>query len=240
VTPAERLAAVRERIAVAARTSGRDPGAVELVAVSKYHQAFEVRELAAAGQAAFAESRQQDLAAKQAELADLDLVWHFIGRLQTNKATAVARTVDLLHSLDRPALVVPLARGAADRDAPLPVLLQVSLDGDPDRGGAPAADLPRLAALVAAEPALDLAGVMAVASPASEPGPQFDRLRRLAGDLRRDHPTATTISAGMSGDLAAAVAAGATLVRVGTALFAAPEPAGRPPVSRLRGGPGLG
>ncbi len=219
MTAAERLTAVHDRIAAAATAAGRDPAEVGLVAVSKYHPAAAVRDLAAAGQTTYAESRAQDLAAKRAELADLDLRWHFVGRLQTNKAKAVAAVADLVHSLDRAALVRPLARGAESRPAPLPVLLQVSLDDDPDRGGAPAGDLPALAALVAAEPTLALAGVMAVAVPGLDPRPQFDRLAALAAALRREHPSASAVSAGMSGDLEAAVAAGATLVRVGTALF---------------------
>lgn len=222
-SPAARLAAVRGRIDAAATAAGREPGAVGLVAVSKLHPATDIRDLAAAGQATFGESREQDLRAKRAELADAPgLVWHFIGRLQTNKAKAVARESDLVHSLDRAALVTPLARGAADRDRPLPVLMQVSLDrppGEGGRGGAAPGDLHRLADLVAAEPTLELAGVMAVADPASPARPQFDRLVWLAAGLRRGHPGASEISAGMSSDLADAVAAGATLVRVGTALF---------------------
>lgn len=220
---AARLTAVRGRIDAAAKAAGREPGAVGLLAVSKLHPAAAVRDLAAAGQQAFGESRERDLRAKRTELADLPgLAWHFIGRLQSNKAKAVARESDLVHSLDRAALVAPLARGAADRDRPLPVLLQVSLDprpGDGGRGGAAPGDLDRLANLVAAEPTLELAGLMAVADPGSPARPQFDRLVGLAADLRQGHPGAREISAGMSGDLDDAVAAGATLVRVGTALF---------------------
>jgi pyridoxal phosphate enzyme (YggS family) len=219
MTAADRLATVRGRIAAAAVAAGREPSEVGLVAVSKYHPASAVRELVAAGQSTYAESRAQDLTAKQGELADLDVRWHFIGRLQTNKAKAVGAAADLVHSLDRAALVRPLARGAEARSTPLPVLLQVSLDDDPDRGGAATADLPALADLVAAEPTLVLAGVMAVAVPGVDADAQFDRLAAAAAALRRDHPAATAISAGMSGDLEAAVAAGATLVRIGTALF---------------------
>jgi pyridoxal phosphate enzyme (YggS family) len=220
VSAAERLTAVRSRIDAAAIAAGRDPATVHLVAVSKYHSAADVRGLVAAGQTVFGESREQDLRAKRELLADLpELAWHFIGRLQSNKARAVGRLADLVHSLDRAALVAPLARGAAERDTPLPVLLQISLDGDPARGGADPAQLSELAALIGLTPALALAGVMAVAAPTSPPGPQFSRLAQIAADLRAEHPAATTISAGMSGDLEEAVAAGATLVRVGTALF---------------------
>lgn len=222
----DRLASVRARIDHAVRAAGRGPDDVALVAVSKYHPAAAVRALHAAGQVAYAESREQGLRAKQAELADLDLVWHFVGRLQTNKAAAVAREAALVHSLDRPPLVAALAKGAADRSTPLRVLVQVSLDGDPARGGAAPADVQALAALVAAEPMLALAGVMAVAAPDHPARPQFDRLAAIAADLRADYPGATEISAGMSDDLADAVAAGATLVRVGTALFGPRPPAG--------------
>lgn len=220
---ADRLAAVRARLDAAARRAGRDPADVRLVAVSKLHPAADIRAMAAAGQRAYGESREQDLRAKRAELADLpELAWHFLGRLQTNKAKAVARQADLVHSLDREALVAPLAQGASERARPLPVLLQVSLDpvpGEGGRGGCPPAGLERLAELVATEPALELGGVMAVADPGSSARPQFDRLVALATDLRRTQPAAAEISAGMSADLEDAVAAGATLVRVGTALF---------------------
>lgn len=220
--PAERLRAVRDRIDAAARAADREPGDVRLLAVSKLQPAADVRAFAAAGQRAFGESREQDLRAKRAALADLpELIWHFVGRLQTNKARAVAREADLVHSLDRAALVAPLARGAADRDRPLPVLLQVSLDREPGsgRGGADPGDFERLSELVAAEPTLTLAGVMAVPDPDSPAREQFDRLAELATRLRSAHPGATEISAGMSGDFGDAVAAGATLVRIGTALF---------------------
>lgn len=188
------------------------------MAVSKLHAAGDVRALAAEGVRDFGESRAQELAAKVAALDDPDLRWHFVGRLQRNKAKAVGRIASLVHSLDRPGLVAPLAAGAAGR-TPLPVLVQVSLDGDPTRGGVPVGEVPHLAALVAAEPALRLAGVMAVAVPGRPPRPQFARLRGLSEALVREHPGATEISAGMSGDLEDAVREGATLVRVGTALF---------------------
>jgi hypothetical protein len=222
MTAAQRLAAVRARIDAAARGAGRTSADVRLVAVSKLHAADDVRELVAAGQVDFGESRARELAAKAATVDGVH--WHFVGRLQSNKARAVGATASWVHSLDRATLVAPLARGAVGR-APLSTLLQVSLDGDPTRGGADPDELPELAALVAAEPSLRLAGVMAVAAPGEPARPQFARLQAISADLTRDHPEADQISAGMSADLEDAVAEGATLVRVGTALFG-PRPPG--------------
>lgn len=216
MTAAQRLAAVRVRIDEAARAAGRSPADVRLVAVSKLHGVDDVRELVAVGQVDFGESRAQELGAKAAVVGGVQ--WHFIGRLQRNKARAVGAMATWVHSLDRAVLVAPLALGAEGR-APLSVLLQVSLDGDPARGGAVPAQLPELAALVAGEPSLHLAGVMAVAVPSEPARPQFARLRAISADLTRDHPGADQISAGMSDDLEDAVLEGATLVRVGTALF---------------------
>ncbi len=217
-----KLQEVLDRIGAAARVAGREPDAITLVAVSKFHPLAAVRDLAASGQADFGESREQDLRAKAAQ--EPALRWHFVGRLQTNKARSVARLAALVHSLDRASLVGPLARGGVERDSPLPVLLQVSLDGDPSRGGVNPAGLGRLADLVATEAGLHLAGLMAVAAPGRPAAPQFARLAAHAAALRSDHPDATILSAGMSADLEDAVEAGATHVRVGTALFG-PRPA---------------
>jgi pyridoxal phosphate enzyme (YggS family) len=175
------------------------------------------------------ESKDQEAAGKAQELAGLEpaLRWHFVGRLQRNKARSVAGYADVVHSVDRAPLVDALAAGAARADRELGVLLQVSLDGDPDRAGAQPADLPRLAAAVAAAPQLQLRGVMAVAPLGAEPRAAFARLAEVAAGLRSEHPQAGWISAGMSGDLDEAVAEGATHVRVGTALLGR-----RPPLSR--------
>lgn len=222
MTAAERLSAVRARVDGAARAAGRTPADVRIVAVSKLHRVDDVRELLTAGQVDFGESRAQELATKS---ASFDAVhWHFVGRLQRNKARAVGATATWVHSLDRVGLIAPLARGAAGR-APLSVLLQVSLDGDPVRGGAEPRDVPELATLVAEEPSLRLAGVMAVAVPGEPARPQFARLQAISAALTRDHPGADQISAGMSDDLEDAVAEGSTCVRVGTALFG-PRPPG--------------
>ncbi|RBY77197.1 YggS family pyridoxal phosphate-dependent enzyme [Geodermatophilus sp. TF02-6] len=222
-TPADRLQAVRARIAAAARAAGRDPASVTLLAVSKTWPAAAVRELAALGQADFGENRAQELSAKAAELADAPLRWHFVGQLQRNKAAAVARLGAVVHSVDRLPLARALARVGAERGRPVEVFLQVDLGGPEGelaaRGGVDPAAVPALADAVAAEEGVVLRGLMAVAPRGGDPAAAFARLAALAERVRADHPRARELSAGMSADLETAVAAGSTLVRVGTALF---------------------
>ncbi|MGY1673788.1 YggS family pyridoxal phosphate-dependent enzyme [Geodermatophilus sp. SYSU D00710] len=211
-----------------------------LLAISKTVPADDVRALAALGQTAFGENRAQELTAKVAALADLPLEWHFVGQLQRNKAAAVARTGAVVHSLDRAPLARALARAGEDRGRAVDVFVQVDLGGAAgelaERGGAAPDDVPRLAEEVAALPGLRLRGLMAVAPRDEPPGPAFARLAALAERLRADHPAATELSAGMSGDLEEAVAAGATIVRVGTALFGS-RPLTSPRVTRVTGVP---
>jgi PLP dependent protein len=220
---ATNLAAVRARIEAAAVGAGRDPAALTLIAVTKTYPAADIALLAELGVADVGESRDQEAAGKAATLGDLPLRWHFVGRLQTNKARSVARYADVVHSVDRAAVVDALRRAAQDRAVELDVLVQLNLDPDTggDRGGVRPADLPRLADEVAAAPGLRLRGVMLVAPPGLDPAPVFARLAQTAARLRVDHPHADWISAGMSGDLEAAVAHGATHVRVGTGLLGA-------------------
>lgn len=219
----ENLRAVRARIDEAARAAGRDPAAVALLAVSKTWPAAEVRALAGLGQADFGENRAQELIGKAAELADLPLRWHFIGQLQRNKAAAVARLGAVVHSVDRLPLAQALGRAGEAGERAVDVLLQVDLGGPEGelgaRGGADPADVPGLADAVAELPGVRLRGLMAVAPREEAPAPAFARLAELAARVRADHPEAGELSAGMSGDLEDAVAAGATIVRVGTALF---------------------
>jgi pyridoxal phosphate enzyme (YggS family) len=219
----ENLQAVRARIAAAATAAGRDPGSVALLAVSKTWPAAAVRELAALGQVDFGENRAQELLGKAAELPGLALQWHFVGQLQRNKAAAVARLGAVVHSVDRPALVGVLDRAGQEASRPVEVFVQVDLGGPEGdlaaRGGADPDDAARLADAVGEAPGLRLRGLMAVAPRGVDPRPAFDRLAALAARVRADHPGAVDLSAGMSGDLEAAIAAGATVVRVGTALF---------------------
>jgi PLP dependent protein len=218
----ENLRAVRARIADAAQAAGRDPASVSLLAVSKTWPAADVRALAALGQGDFGENRAQELLGKAAELAGTPVRWHFVGQLQRNKAAAVARLGAVVHSVDRPSLAGVLDR-AGQEGRPVEVLLQVDLGGAAGelaaRGGTLPADVPALADLVAGAAGLRLRGLMAVAPRGEDPRPAFDRLAALAARVRADHPEAVELSAGMSADLEAAVAAGSTIVRVGTALF---------------------
>ncbi|MGY1813208.1 YggS family pyridoxal phosphate-dependent enzyme [Blastococcus sp. SYSU D00820] len=222
-TLAENLQAVRARIDDAARAAGRDPASVALLAVSKTWPAEDVRALAALGHRDFGENRAQEMLGKAAELADVDLRWHFVGQLQRNKAAAVARLGAVVHSVDRASLAGTLARVGEEAGRPVEVFLQVDLGGPGGelaaRGGADPADVPGLADTVAGSAGLRLLGLMAVAPRGEDPAAAFARLAELAARVRADHPEATELSAGMSGDLEQAVAAGATLVRVGTAIF---------------------
>jgi pyridoxal phosphate enzyme (YggS family) len=242
VSPLEQnVRAVRARIDAAARAAGRNPSSVALIAVSKTRPADDVRALAALGQIDFGENRAQELLTKAAQLGDLPLRWHFIGQLQRNKAAAVARLGAVVHSVDRPALIGVLDRTGQETGRRVDVLLQVDLGGPEGeitaRGGADPADVPALADAVAGAPGLRLRGLMAVAPRGEEPEPAFARLAALAGRMRADHPDAVELSAGMSGDLEAAVAHGATVVRVGTAVFGdRPLPSGedrRSPATRV-------
>jgi pyridoxal phosphate enzyme (YggS family) len=215
------LRAVHDRIDAGCAAAGRDPAEVTLVVVTKTYPASDVALLAGFGVHDVGENRDAEAAAKHAACAGLDLRWHFIGRLQSNKARSVARYADLVHSVDRPSLVTALGRGAREAGRVLPCLLQVSLDGDTARGGALPADVPALADAVAAEEGLVLAGLMAVAPLGTDARTAFAELPRLRGSLLADHPGAVIVSAGMSGDLEAALAEGATHLRVGTAVLGA-------------------
>ena len=228
-TLADRLADVDARIADAARSAGRDPGALTRIVVTKFHPAQLVADLAALGVRDVGENRQQELTAKRAELATgadgghvLDGVrWHFIGQVQTKKARAVRAASDAVHSVDRDRLADALH--AADPDgAPLDVCVQINLTDDPGRGGVDPAGAARLAEHIAAVcPSLRLRGVMAVAPLGGAPAQAFARLAESAAAVRAVVPDATWISAGMSGDFAEAIAAAATHLRIGTAITGA-------------------
>jgi PLP dependent protein len=224
---ATRLARVRTRIAEACAAAGRDRAAVTLVAVTKTYPASDVLHLAALGVRDIGENRDQDAAPKAAEVAAAgeEVRWHFVGQLQRNKCRSVVGYADLVHSVDSARLADALGRAAQRyREAPLDVLVQVSVDGDPARGGAvetgePDREVARVADAVAGTGSLRLRGVMTVAPREWTPERAFARLAEVAADLRKRHPGATLVSAGMSGDLEPAIAFGATHVRVGAALL---------------------
>ena len=223
---AANLDVVRRRIAAAAGQAGRDAADVSLVVVTKFFPASDVRLLADLGVSDVGENRHQEAEAKAAECADLGLRWHFIGGLQSNKAAAVAAYADVVESVDRAKLVGPLSRGAHGRGHDVDVLLQVSLDapGADHRSGADPGDLVDLAHRVREAGMLRLRGLMAVAPLGEEAASAFERLARIQRDFVAEHPDATVLSAGMSGDLEAAIAHGATHVRVGSAVLG-PRPA---------------
>jgi pyridoxal phosphate enzyme (YggS family) len=231
---ATRLAKLRTRIADACAAAGRDRAGVTLVAVTKTYPASDVLQLAGLGVRDAGENRDQEAAPKAAEVAaaGAEVRWHFVGQLQRNKCRSVAGYASMVHSVDSVRLAGALARAARTRTAPLDVLVQVSIDGDPARGGALAGSgdddrlLPRVAAAVAGEPTLRLRGVMAVAPLDWSPERAFERLASVSSALRADYPGADLVSAGMSGDLEQAVAFGATHVRIGSALLGNRPPLG--------------
>jgi len=217
-----RLAAVREGIADACSSAGRNPSEVTLIVVTKFHPVSVMRELFELGVRDFGENRHQEAEAKAEELSDLDLTLHFIGQLQSNKAAAVRRYADVIHSVDRPGLVTALGKASDDI---IECFLQLNLTDDPSRGGVAPSDLERLADLAAATPSLRVLGVMAVAPLDTDPRPAFVRVREASLVLQRIIPQASFISAGMSHDYGEAIAEGATHLRIGTAITGERPPA---------------
>lgn len=223
---AEGLEATLARIAGACAAAGRPEGSVALVVVTKTFPAIDVAILAGLGVRDVGENRDQEARAKRAELegalAGVPLRWHMIGQLQRNKARSVARWADVVESVDRLPLAEALAGAAVEAGRELEALVQVSLDGSTGRGGARPADALALCDAVAALPGLRLGGLMAVApypGGPGDPGAAFARLAALHAEVTARHPGATTLSAGMSGDLEEAIAHGATQVRVGGAIL---------------------
>lgn len=206
-----RLRAVQAQVAQAARAAERDPADITTIVVTKFQPLSLVQELFELGVRDLGESRHPEARDKAAAVPDA--TWHFIGQLQTNKARQVARYVDVIHSVDRPDLVDALAGQDVD------VLLQVDLGvGGAGRGGARPSDVPALADRVLAAGGLRLKGVMAVAPLGAPPAVAFAALALVADRVRAIEPAATWISAGMSGDFREAVAAGATHLRIGSAI----------------------
>ncbi|MFC8340582.1 MULTISPECIES: YggS family pyridoxal phosphate-dependent enzyme [Streptomyces] len=224
---AANLAQVEERIVSACAAAGRKREEVTLIVVTKTYPASDVRILHQLGVRHVAENRDQDAAPKATACADLSLTWHFVGQLQTNKVRSVTSYADVVQSVDRAKLVTALSAAAVRGDRELGCLIQVALDAESgergERGGVAPDGVEELAAAVDAAPGLRLDGLMTVAPLAGEyAGRQraaFDRLMEISSRLRAGHPAANMVSAGMSGDLEDAVAAGATHVRVGTAVL---------------------
>ncbi|MGW8061133.1 YggS family pyridoxal phosphate-dependent enzyme [Streptomyces ziwulingensis] len=221
------LATVEERIAAACDAAGRRREEVTLIVVTKTYPADDVRLLSGLGVRHVAENRDQDAAPKASACSDLPLSWHFVGQLQTNKVRSVVGYADVVQSVDRPKLVTALSREAVRAGREVGCLLQVALDagenGRGERGGVAPAGVEELADLVAEAEGLRLDGLMTVAPLTGEyAGRQraaFERLMDVSTCVRRTHPAANMVSAGMSADLEQAVAAGATHVRVGTAVL---------------------
>jgi pyridoxal phosphate enzyme (YggS family) len=224
---AANLAKVERRIADACEAAGRAREEVTLIVVTKTYPASDVRILSELGVRHVAENRDQDAAPKAAECSDLPLTWHFVGQLQTNKVRSVVGYADLVQSVDRVRLVTALSKEAVRQEREIGCLLQVALDagegGRGERGGVGPDGIEELGEMVARAPGLRLDGLMTVAPLTGQYAGRelaaFERLMDLSTDLRRTHPAANMVSAGMSADLEQAVAAGATHVRVGTAVL---------------------
>lgn len=214
--------ATLERIEAALAAAGRPPKSVHLLAVSKTRPAQAVADLAQLGQKAFGENYVSEGVAKIEALKDLGLDWHFIGPIQSNKTRAIAESFDWVHSVDRKKLITRLNdQRPADRP-PLNILIQVNLDGEAQKAGCEPSEIPELADLIEQSPRLTLRGLMAIPAPRTQRAEQIEVFNTLAEHfhkLRLTHPNVDALSAGMSDDLEAAIAAGANWVRIGTALF---------------------
>ncbi len=205
-----------------AAAHGRAADAVTLIGVSKTHPAGSILEAVDAGLRHVGESYVQEALDKIASLPGLPVVWHFVGRLQANKTAAVAANFDWVHAVDRLRIAERLNGQRPAGKAPLQCCIEVNLSGEQSKGGVSPEELPALASAMAALPRLQLRGLMALPAPTEDPALQrepFARLRGLLESLRGEHPQLDTLSMGMSGDMDAAIAEGATLVRIGTALF---------------------
>ncbi|GLH34948.1 MULTISPECIES: YggS family pyridoxal phosphate-dependent enzyme [Pseudomonas] len=220
-TIADNLCALAARIDSAAKAAGRDPASLQLLAVSKTKPASAIRELHAAGVCDVGENYLQEALAKQEDLRDLPLIWHFIGPIQSNKTKAIAEHFDWVHSVDRLKIAQRLSEQRPPGLPPLNICLQVNVSGEDSKSGCAPEDLPALANAVAALPNLRLRGLMAIPEPSEDRAEQeaaFASLRQLQEGLNLG---LDTLSMGMSHDLEAAIAQGATWVRIGTALFGA-------------------
>jgi PLP dependent protein len=220
----ENIRRVQERLNLSASQCGRRVDSVTLLAVAKSQPAEIVRAAARAGLKDFGESYVQEALGKIAALTDLELNWHFVGNIQTNKTRQIAENFAWVHSIDRLKIAERLSAQRPFHAPPLNVCLQVNFAGEASKGGIAAVDAPALAAAVAALPRLKLRGLMSIPEADADPAGQrgtFRQLRELLEGLNADGAEMDTLSMGMSADLEAAIAEGATIVRIGTALFGA-------------------
>jgi PLP dependent protein len=223
----DRIQSVQDRIDTAAQRFGRRPHGIQLLAVSKTWPAQSVREAWRCGQRAFGENYVNELTEKAGLLTDLDIEWHFIGHLQSNKSRAVAETAAWVHSIDRYSIAQRLNQQRGSERPPLQICLQVNLSGESSKSGVPPDEVPGLLHLLRDLPNLRARGLMAIPERAADFAAQraaFARLRALLEDANNEGLHLDTLSMGMSGDLEAAVAEGATIVRVGTAIFGERQP----------------
>ena len=217
----QRYQAIVKAIATAATSANRDPKEITLVVVSKNHPYQLVLDLLELGARDFGENRDQEASVKAKQIAnesELDFSWHFIGQLQTNKVKSVLEYASFLHSLDRPSLLDELIKRTVDRSIPLKVFVQVNMTEDLERGGVNPVDLMAFAERVLASPGLELMGLMGVGGLDAAPEREFERLALLSSQLQQLAPSADRLSMGMSGDFEAAIAHGATHLRIGTAI----------------------
>lgn len=223
-TIGERLQAMRAHIRAAEQGAGRPTGSARLLAVSKAHSAAAVREAYLAGQRLFGENYLQEALDKQVQLADLDIEWHFIGPIQSNKTQAIANHFSWVHGVDRLKIALRLSQARSEQLSPLNVCLQVNVSEEASKSGALAAEAPEMAADIAQLPRLKLRGLMAIPAPTDDPvlqREQFARVRKLYEQLRSQGLALDTLSIGMSQDFPAAIHEGATIVRIGSAIFGA-------------------
>ena len=218
----DKITNLRERVRLAAEKSQRTPGDIQILAVSKTHPAGAIRAAWRGGLDQFGESYLQEALAKMTELQDLPLTWHFIGPIQSNKTRPIAEHFDWVHSVDRGKIAQRLNQHRPESLPPLQICLQVNISGESSKSGASLEELPRLASEVLLLPRLRLRGLMAIPAPTSDPTQQraaFAMLRQAMAQLQSLAPAMDTLSMGMSDDLEAAIAEGATMVRVGSGIF---------------------
>ncbi len=220
----DHLADIIERVARAAERAGRSPSSVTIVAVGKQQPSTSIAAAQRAGLRHFGESYVQEALPKIAALAHLDLTWHFVGKLQTNKTRDVAETFDWVHTVDRLKIAERLSEQRSPSAAPLNVLIQVNQGDETQKGGARPEDVAELARAIAALPRLTLRGLMTLPPQGDDPKRRFAELAALRAELESQGIELDSLSMGMSGDFEEAIAAGATHLRIGTAIFGARKP----------------